>query len=98
MFNKNDHNFRELAANFIFLPLCNPLDNEKYNPETQLCEEIDDCDKTALNALHCMEEATPLVCKKNYYINIVNLLTHFLQLNKSPKYLHNVRQKVLLHK
>ena len=60
----------ELSANFVFLPLCNPKTNEKYNFETQLCQEIKDCDRTALNALHCMGEATPLICKKNYYINI----------------------------
>ena len=60
----------ELSANFIFLPLCNPKTNEKYDPETLLCKEITDCDVTALNALYCMGEATPLICKKNYYINI----------------------------
>ena len=60
----------ELSANFVFLPLCNPVSKEKYNSETQLCEEITDCDYTALNAIYCMEEKTPLMCKKNYYINI----------------------------
>ena len=60
----------ELASNFVFLPLCNPITNEKYNFDTQLCEEITDCDTTALNALYCMEEKTPLICKNNYYINI----------------------------
>ena len=54
----------ELAENFVFLPLCNPLTKEKYNTETQLCQEIADCDYTDLNALYCMEEKTPLVCKK----------------------------------
>ena len=59
-----------LSKNFAFLPLCNPITKEKYNPETELCKEITDCDYTALNALYCMEEKTPLICKKNYYINI----------------------------
>ena len=60
----------ELAANFVFLPLCNPRTKEKYNAGTQLCQEIENCDLTALNALYCMEEYTPLICKTNYYINI----------------------------
>ena len=65
-----DPNDKELAANFIFLPLCNPLENEKYDSTKQLCQEIYDCDKVLLNALYCMEEKTPLICKTNYYINI----------------------------
>ena len=65
-----NRNYLELADNFVFLPLCNPITKEKYNEETELCQEITDCDYTALNALYCMEEATPLICKKNYYINI----------------------------
>ena len=69
-FYKSDTKTLSLAANFVFLPLCNPKTKEKYNPETQLCQEIQDCDYTALNAIYCMDEATPLVCKKNYYINI----------------------------
>ena len=60
----------ELAKNFVFLPLCNPETKEKYNAGTQLCQEIENCDLTALNALYCMEEYTPLICKTNYYINI----------------------------
>jgi hypothetical protein len=64
------NNNYELSSNFDFLPLCNPETKEKYNPETKLCEEITNCDTTALNAVYCMEEATPLICKKNYYINI----------------------------
>ena len=63
-------NHLTLAANFVFKPLCDPTTKEKYNQETELCEEIIDCDETALNALYCMEEKTPLICKKNYYINI----------------------------
>ena len=63
----------KLSANFVFLPLCNPITKEKYNSETNLCQEIENCDYTALNALYCMDEATPLVCKKNYYINIQSI-------------------------
>ena len=63
-------NSKELSANFVFLPLCNPLKGEKFNEETQLCQEIDNCDPTALNCLYCMDENKPLVCKTNYYINI----------------------------
>ena len=66
----NNPNSKELSANFIFLPLCNPLDDEKYDSSKQLCQEIYDCDKVLLNALYCMEEKTPLICKTNYYINI----------------------------
>ena len=65
-----DRNNLELSPNFVFLPLCNPLTKEKYNAGTQLCQEIENCDLTALNALYCMEEYTPLICKTNYYINI----------------------------
>ena len=61
---------KELAANFIFLPLCDPLKREKYGKDKQLCQEIENCDTTALNCLYCMDENTPLVCKTNYYINI----------------------------
>ena len=60
----------ELAKNFHFQPLCNPITKEKYNAETELCEEISVCDYTELNAVYCMEEKTPLICKKNHYINI----------------------------
>ena len=67
--NVNTDNF-ELAPNFVFLPLCNPVSKEKFNSETSLCEEITTCDYTELNAEYCMEEATPLICKKNFYINI----------------------------
>ena len=35
---------QELSANFIFQPLCNPLTDEKYDSEKQLCKEINDCD------------------------------------------------------
>ena len=66
----NSDPIKELSANFIFLPLCDPLTNEKYNSETNLCEEIEDCDPNALNCLYCMDEKKPLVCKTNYYINI----------------------------
>ena len=66
----NNSPIKELSANFIFLPLCKPTENEKYNPDTNLCEEIENCDKTALNCLYCMGENKPLVCKTNYYINI----------------------------
>ena len=69
-FTKTIDNVTELSSNFVFLPLCNPLTNEKYNLEKQLCKEIDDCDKIALNCLYCMEEKKPLVCKTHYYINI----------------------------
>ena len=65
-----DPNSKELAANFVFQPLCNPLLNEKYDADKNLCQEINDCDPNALNCLFCMEENTPLVCKTNYYINI----------------------------
>ena len=60
----------QLASNFVFLPLCEPTLNEKFNTETFLCEEITICDVTELNARYCMDEATPLICKNNYYINI----------------------------
>jgi hypothetical protein len=60
----------QLCSNFDFLPLCDPTTKEKYNPETKLCQEITLCDPTELNAVYCMEERTPLICKKNYYINI----------------------------
>ena len=59
-----------LASNFVFLPLCNPISKEKFNFETSLCEEITSCDETELKALYCMGEATPLICRDNYYINI----------------------------
>ena len=60
----------ELASNFVFLPLCDPVTKEKYNPETNLCEEITLCDETELNAEYCMGEKTPLACRNNFYINI----------------------------
>ena len=60
----------QLCSNFDFLPLCDPTTKEKYNSETKLCQEITLCDPTELNAVYCMEERTPLICKKNYYINI----------------------------
>ena len=66
----SNRNYLELSDKFIFLPLCNPLTKEKYNEETGLCEEITDCDYNALNAIYCMGERTPLICKKNYYLNI----------------------------
>ena len=62
----------QLCSNFAFLPLCNPTTKEKYNSETLLCQEITLCDPTELNAIYCMEEKTPLICKKNYYINIAS--------------------------
>ena len=65
-----DPTSKELAANFVFLPLCDPLKNEKFDADKQLCQEINDCDPNALNCLFCMDEKTPLVCKTNYYINI----------------------------
>lgn len=49
----------ELSANFLFLPLCNPANDEKYNEVTNMCENIADCNKNALNANDCMEEKTP---------------------------------------
>ena len=61
---------KALSANFVFLPLCNPREKEKYNPTINLCQEIENCDETALNCLYCMGENMPLVCKTNYYINI----------------------------
>ena len=72
----NDHKLnyaiedRKLCSNFVFQPLCNPTTKEKYNSETLLCQEITICDPTELNAIYCMEERTPLICRKNYYINI----------------------------
>ena len=66
----NHDPIKELSANFIFLPLCKPLDKEKYNSEKNLCQEIENCDENALNCLYCMGEDRPLVCKTNYYINI----------------------------
>ena len=65
-----DNSDNELSENFIFLPLCDPLSDEKYDEEKQLCQEIDNCDKISLNCLYCMEENTPLICKNHYYINI----------------------------
>ena len=65
-----ENNEYELASNFVFLPLCNPVTKEKFNQETSLCEEITLCDETELNAIYCMEEKTPLICRKNFYINI----------------------------
>ena len=61
-----------LSLNFVFLPLCNPIDKEKFNSEISLCEEIILCDETELNCHYCMEEKTPLICRKNYYINIAS--------------------------
>ena len=61
---------KALSTKFVFLPLCNPSQKEKYNPTKNLCEEIENCDETALNCLYCMGENMPLVCKTNYYINI----------------------------
>ena len=58
------------SSNFIFLPLCDFTNNEKYNSEKNICEEIASCDKEGLNALYCMDENTPIYCKENYYINI----------------------------
>ena len=66
----NSNPIKELSPNFIFLPLCNPLKNEKFNQEKQLCREIENCDPNRLNCLYCMDEDKPLVCKTNYYINI----------------------------
>jgi hypothetical protein len=66
----NQTNNLQLSSNFVFLPLCNAENNEKYNSEINLCERIDNCDLISLNALYCMDENTPLVCKTNYYINI----------------------------
>ena len=66
----NSNPIKELSAKFIFLPLCDPSTNEKYNQEKNLCQEIENCDKNALNCLFCMDENKPLVCKTNYYINI----------------------------
>ncbi len=60
----------QLSANFVFLPLCNAENTEKYNSRTNLCERINDCDLVSLNALFCMEENTPLACKENYFLNI----------------------------
>ena len=65
-----DPNKLELSSNFIFLPLCNPEDHEKYNKDTNLCEEISNCDLNGLNAIYCMDENTPLLCKDNYYLNL----------------------------
>ena len=60
----------QLSSNFVFLPLCNPDNNEKYNSEINLCERINNCDLIGLNALYCMDENTPLACKTNYFLNI----------------------------
>ena len=60
----------ELSANFIFLPLCNIENSEKYNSIINLCERINDCDLISLNALYCMGENLPLACKDNYFLNI----------------------------
>ena len=60
----------QLSSNFVFLPLCKGENNEKYNSETNLCERIDHCDLVSLNAIYCMEENTPLICKENYFLNI----------------------------
>ena len=60
----------QLSSNFVFLPLCDINKVEKYNSETNLCESIDDCDLSSLNALYCMDENTPFLCKKNYFLNI----------------------------
>ena len=68
IFNTNPK--KQLSEKFIFLPLCNPAGPEKYNPDKNLCEEIENCDPNALNCLYCMDENKPLVCKSNYYINI----------------------------
>ena len=66
----NGDPLKALSTNFVFLPLCNPLEKEKYNPTKNLCQEIENCDETKLNCLYCMGEDMPLVCKTNYYINI----------------------------
>ena len=66
----NQTNNLQLSSNFVFLPLCNAENNEKYNSEINLCERIDNCDLISLNALYCMDENTPLVCKTNYFLNI----------------------------
>ena len=62
----------QLSANFVFLPLCNGESTEKYDPNTNLCVRIDNCDLIGLNAVYCMEENSPLICKPNYFLNILS--------------------------
>ena len=56
----------KLPSNFIFLPLCDPTKKEKYNINTNLCEEIIYCNENALNAKFCNDEFTPLICSNSF--------------------------------
>lgn len=65
-----------LAANFVPLPLCNPLSNQKYDSTSNECISITSCTKPALNCTYCVDEAKPLQCLNNNYLSAPNATTH----------------------
>ena len=70
----NEGSTFELSANFVFLPLCE-IGSEikmRYDPEKNLCVNIDQCDRVQLKAYYCMEENTPLSCTSGQYIDYNN--------------------------
>jgi len=56
-----------LAANFVPLPLCDPLADQKYDSATNTCIAITVCVKPVLNCNYCFEESKPLQCLVNNY-------------------------------
>ncbi|MGL4947830.1 MAG: hypothetical protein ACRC42_00375, partial [Mycoplasma sp.] len=61
---------KELSANFVFLPLCDPTDNQGYSEKTKKCGPIN-CDKNGLSAYNCYEGGKPLNCQFQYFVNVI---------------------------
>jgi len=58
-----------LAANFIPLPLCNPLLGTKYQVGLSNCVTITDCVLATLYAYYCADEGKALSCVDNYFMS-----------------------------
>lgn len=52
---------------------CNVTLDLKYNSAGSICAAITSCDKTALNARFCKDEAKAIVCKDNYHWGNLNI-------------------------
>ena len=64
-----------LAANFIPLPLCNPVLGTKYLAGTSNCITITNCVLATLFAFYCVDENKPLVCVDNYFMSVSQTCT-----------------------
>lgn len=84
-----------LAANFVALPLCNPLLDQKYDIVTNTCVSITTCVKPVLNVDYCYDESKPLQCLNNNYYQAPDALTHIcstscpLGTTRSPGQINN---------